>query len=261
VNRVFQKRAGLQNRITFTVGLVLVWQVLSANGILDSVLIPGPVDVYRALIRLGLDVFVGHTISTVSRAVAGFLIGVTVGVGLGIVVKFSAFGRFTIEPLVDTMRPVPPVALIPFFILIFGFSEVGRVVLVVLAVSVILAVATAEAIENMPETWFRFPVACGFNRLQLIGKVVLPGVVPFLKGPTRVALSVTLTLVIVSEFMGAQSGLGYLTNVSRVNLSTDVIMLAIIALGLSVQLLDKLLLIFFSTYTDWFEQIQRQNRN
>jgi ABC-type nitrate/sulfonate/bicarbonate transport system permease component len=248
--------AGLRNRLGFALCFVIVWWMLSKAGTLAPVLIPSPEEVLAAAQRLGLVALGNHILVTVGRSIAGFALGATLGIAIGVLIRFSRIAKAIFEPLVDAMRPVPAVALIPFFILIFGFSETGRIVLVLLAVAVILAIATAEAIESMPEAWFRYPVACGLRRRQVMTRVVLPGLVPFMKGPCRVALSVTLTIVIVSEFMGAQSGLGYLINVSRVNLSTDVIMLAVLLLGAVVQLLDTILVVAFNRASFWFIALQ-----
>jgi len=254
--RMIEKPAGLGTRLVFTFGFVIVWWALSKTGVLASVLIPAPGEVISAAERLGFMPLANHILFTVGRAIAGLILGSAIGITVGVLIRFNGVVKAIAEPLVDSMRPVPAVALVPFFILIFGFSETGRIVLVLVAVAVLLAVATAEAVVSMPEVWFRYPIACGLRRRDVMMRVVLPGLVPFLKGPCRVALSVTLTLVIVSEFMGAQAGLGYLINLSRVNLSTDVIMLAVLVLGIVAQVMDTVMVIAFNHGSFWFVGLQ-----
>jgi ABC-type nitrate/sulfonate/bicarbonate transport system permease component len=80
----------------------------------------------------------------------------------------------------------------------------------------------------------------------------LPGIVPWLIGPLRIALALSFTLVIASEFMGAQQGLGYLINVARVNLATATILLCVLLLGAIAQVLDVVLNAFMMRLSFWY---------
>lgn len=227
-------------RIRFTFFVVALWFVTSWFELVSPLLLPSPISVIGAALNIGWPL-AWHALATTARTLVGFLIGFGIGVLLGLATRYSRMAKLTLEPLFDASRPVPAIALVPFFILIFGFSEAGRVVLVATSVAIILAVAAAEATEAMPESWFRFPLVAGFSRRQIFYRIVVPAIVPWLRGPLRIALSLSFTLVIASEFMGAQQGLGYLINISRVNLATHTILLCVLMLGGIAQILDSML--------------------
>lgn len=242
----------VRQRLIFFGSLIIVWGFVTHFSLVNSLLLPSPLAVIEAAGNIGLAL-VGHSMATVGRALLGLLIGTVIGVFLGLLVRYNTIAKVMTEPFLDAARPVPVIALIPFFILIFGFSEIGRILLVLIAVTIIIAVATVEAIETMPEAWFRFPLVAGYSRKRIFMRVILPGLTPWLVGPIRIALSISFTLVIASEFMGAQAGLGYLINAARVNLATPTILLCILLLGILAQVLDSILYYLMSKLNFWYQ--------
>jgi ABC-type nitrate/sulfonate/bicarbonate transport system permease component len=239
------------NRLLFTCVVIALWFSVSWIGLVNPLLLPPPNSVGEAILNIG-PALGWHIFATTSRTLAGLIIGSSIGILLGLATRYSRVAKLTLEPLFDASRPVPAIALLPFFILIFGFSETGRIVLVAVSVTVILAVATAEAAEAMPEPWFRFALVSGFSRREIFRRVIVPGLIPWLRGPLRIALALSFTLVIASEFMGAQQGLGYLINVARVNLATPTILLCVLLLGAIAQMLDFVLNKMIMRMSFWY---------
>ena len=240
------------DRLLFTIGLIAIWSAAAASGYISDLLLPAPWDVVRAAQNIGWDI-VAHSLATTARVVAGLTVGAISGVFLGGLIRYSAIASKVIEPFLDASRPLPTIALLPFFILIFGFSEFGRVFLVALTSAIIFALAASEAIQAIPERWIRFPIISGQPKWKTFIRVIFPAIMPSLKGPARIALAVSFTLVIASEFMGAQTGLGYLINVARVNLATDTILMSVLLLGLIAQVFDLIVAWLFGRITRWYE--------
>jgi ABC-type nitrate/sulfonate/bicarbonate transport system permease component len=86
---------------------------------------------------------------------------------------------------------------------------------------------------------------------------LLPGATPWLSGPFRLALALSFTLAIAAEFMGAQTGLGFLINTARVNLATPTIWLAVLMIGLICQLADQVLVRVFNRLIAWYQTTDR----
>ncbi|MEI9988477.1 MAG: ABC transporter permease subunit [Rhizomicrobium sp.] len=171
---------------------------------------------------------------------------------LGLLVQYSPWAQRVFVPFLDAARPVPVIALLPVFILLFGFSEIGRVLLIVISTAVFVSIATNEAIAKIPEQWVRFARISGASRLFIYRHIILPGCIPFLGGAFRLSLAIAFTLTIAAEFMGAQIGLGYLINTARVNLAIPTVWLAILILGLLCQALDLVLDYVFRDLTSWY---------
>ena len=113
------------------------------------------------------------------------------------------------DPLVESIRPVPVIAMIPFFLMWFGIDETGKFILITLGVFAILVVSTVEAVRNVPSKYILAAQTLGASKWQRFRTIIVPAIVPELVGPLRVAAALSFTLVVAAEFMGAQTGIGY----------------------------------------------------
>ncbi|MCC7055104.1 MAG: ABC transporter permease subunit [Gemmatimonadaceae bacterium] len=238
-------------RLYWFVAFSAIWFGLAETGFVSSLLLPHPLDVLRAVGNIGWKLVL-HIVATTVRASVGFVVGFAAGVAIGFAIQYSLRVQRVFGPMIDAMRPVPALATLPLFILLFGFSELGRVCLIASGTAVFMATSTVEAVAKVPEQWTRFARVSGLDRRRVFRDVLAQGVVPLLVGPTRLAVALAFTLAIASEFMGAQSGLGYLINTARVNLAMPTIWLAVILLGLVSQAIDLLVTRFYGRSTGWY---------
>lgn len=163
-----------------------------------------------------------------------------------------------LDPIVQPSRAIPPVALLPFFILVFGFSEIGRIVLIALGTSLVVCVGTIEAINRVQPSIVKLGLILGLPRTRLYWRVIIPASLPELRGTLRIALALAITLVIVAEFLGVHRGLGYLINLSRVTLSTHTIVLSVILIGTLSWSLDRLIVVVFRIVFQWDRRSERE---
>jgi ABC-type nitrate/sulfonate/bicarbonate transport system permease component len=232
------------------VGFILIWVILSTFKIIDPLILPSPVRVLTAIHDVGLNLVL-HILFTIMRVVVGLLLGSILGITIGVLMQYYRNVYVILDGIVETFRPVPPVALLPFIILIFGFSEIGKVVIVSLGVSLVMVVDTIESIERVPASLIRLGLVSGISRFSLFKKIILPAAWPEMRSGFRIALALDFTLVIVSEFMGATFGMGYLINVSKITLTTPTIILSIIILGILGWTFDKALRYLFNKTCFW----------
>ena len=244
--------SGGRSKLTFIGVLVflLSWWIISSVQIINPLLLPSPIRVILAANDVGWTLL-WHIGATVTRVIVGLVAGILIGAFSGISMQFSRRVYVACDGLVETFRPVPPVALIPFFVLVFGFAEIGKLLIVTFGVSLIVVVITVEAIERVPAAIIRWGLVLGLSRFELFRGVILPAAWPEMRGGFRIALALSVTIVVVSEFMGASHGLGYLINVSKITLTTPTIFLAIILTGWIGWLLDRTLRIVFERTCRW----------
>ena len=207
-----------------------LWAALSGSGMVNSLLLPSPWRVLQAVGDIGPDLLL-HCGATIGRVAVSFSLGLLLGVTSAILMQYSRTAYGLLDGLVETFRPVPIVALVPFFILLFGFAEIGKILVATLGVGLVAVVTGVEAIERVPIGVVRWGVVCGLSRNALFRLVILPAAWPEMRAGFRVALASAVTLVVVAEFMGAQYGLGYLISVSKVTLSTHTLLLSAMLLG------------------------------
>lgn len=234
--------------------LLVVWYAVTKSGLIKTLYLPDPLSVLEAAYDTR-DTILLHTMTTLLRLIAGYLIGVCVGIFFGLLMKFSHIVDRLFYKLVETWRPVPPVALVPFFILWFGFSSFGKILLVSLGVALIMVVNTYEAVNNVKPIFIKAAYSLGAKKIAVFRTVIMPAILPELKAGLRISLAIGFGLVIVSEFMGADYGLGYLINISKITFSTQTILLAILIIGLIAVLLDQLVQRITNRLTAWAPKI------
>src|SRR5207249_1282021 len=101
---------------------------------------------------------------TTLRLVIGYFLGVIVGTAGGVLLRYSSVIDDTFYPLVESWRPVPTVALVPFFVLWFGFAEIGKILLVLLGVALVIIVTTYEAIGNIKPVYVKAAYSLGASK-------------------------------------------------------------------------------------------------
>ena len=232
--------------------LVGLWIALSEDGfgLVRPIKLPAPASVISAADR-HVGILLPDIASTLRRVITGFVGGAALGIGAGLAMSYSRKVFHFLNPLVEGMRPVPAIAMIPVFIMWFGLAERGKFLLVFLGVFVILIVSTVEAVKNVPKIYINAANTLGASKPLLFRRIVLPRIVPDLVGPLRVSLALTFTLVVAAEFMGAQSGLGYRLTIARSLFQTDLIFVGVILFGVLAGVFDMVLRRTLSYLTRW----------
>ena len=223
------------------VGLpLLAWIGIKAwFGISDRYL-PSPLSVWRAAEEIQPSVFL-HTLATAARILIGMVLGTVVALAIALTMcRYSAIRRLFL-PTVQSLRAVPAVATVPFFLIWFGFSESGKIIMVLLAVALNLLVAADHIIDETPEKYSVALRGLGHSVGEFPVSVALPLIVQRLLPALRTAAATIFGVVVVSELLGAQLGLGYLIQTSYATYSIHVIFMATIILGLLNVMFDAAL--------------------
>lgn len=231
--------------------LFLLWYVATEIlQLVPSLFFPSPSQVWFKLVDTRSSL-AKHAILTLLRVLASFAGGSLLGVLVGLAMSRWRLLYAALEPLIELLRPVPPIALIPFFILWFGIGTSGKLVLAGLGCFMVMVIQTIEAVRNVPTRWINAALSLGATSSYSYRTVVVPAIVPELIAGARVALALAFALMIAAELMGAQAGLGYLIMVARRSLNTDVILLGILIVGFEAWICDRVLGVFTSHATKW----------
>jgi ABC-type nitrate/sulfonate/bicarbonate transport system permease component len=211
--------------------------------------LPGLGSIYQALIDIG-PLWIVHIVATVSRTIIGFALGLVLGIGLALAL-FRVNALVWLMPTVHAVRAVPAVAIVPFFLLWFGFSEIGRYLLVVLGLGLNVLVACADTVETPRETDRVLFRNFGAPLNTRVLRYWLPRVLENLLPTLRFGIALALGVIVVSEMLGAQSGLGYLMQTSRSTFSLNVIFLCAAMLGVIATVLDAVLQALWGNVVTW----------
>jgi len=246
----------LARRAIVPVALIVIWIVVSELRLVEAVYVPSPQDLWNALVGLSGQLPAAFA-SSVSMTLLGFVIGVTIGVGSGLLMAYSVLARDLLSDLLSIIRPVPVFALIPLFALWFGIGPMPQVALIALGTSVVLGVTTLDAIRNVSPVHIKAALTLGANRGAIYRSVIIPSVLPHLLGSIRVAAAASWGLDVAAEFLGAQEGLGYMMIVRQQYLDTAGIVLICIIYSLLALILDFLLRLAERPLTRWTERSNR----
>ncbi|WP_415146876.1 ABC transporter permease [Limimaricola cinnabarinus] len=173
-----------------------------------------------------------HIGASLLRVLAGFSLGALVGIPLGYAMGLSGWFRGWFDPIVEFMRPVPPLALIPLVIIWFGIWETGKVVLLFLAALWVMAIAARAGVSGVRISKIHAAYSLGASKWQILRHVIVPNSLPEIFTGARVAMGVCWGTVVAAELVAAQMGAGMMIIAAAKFQLTDIVMMGIILIGL-----------------------------
>lgn len=204
---------------------------------------PSPGDTWRGFNLLRTDGFAGftlweHTRTSLWRVVRGMFFGSLLGVPIGMAMGLSSRLRGFFDTPVELFRPIPPLALLPLFILWFGTGDSASVRLLIFASIWIMIIAARAGVRTVNLSKVRAAYSLGASRTQILLRVILPNALPELFTGVRVALGVSWGTLVAAELVGAESGLGNMIFRARPFFRLDVMVVGVIVIALIGVLMD-----------------------
>jgi len=150
-----------------------------------------------------------HSINTIGRLVRGLALGGGVGLLLGLAMSWSPWSRRLVDLPIQFLRGLPLLAMVPLFQLWFGIRYTGEVLFVAYGIGVIFFAGTVNAVRNVPQIYIDNARSFGASRAMLYRTVILPAIFPAMRSTILLSLGAGWGAVLGAEYLGAQSGLGY----------------------------------------------------
>jgi len=217
---------------------IFSWALFAANFAYPD-LVPSPSDTLKTatgMIRSG-DLFV-HVGVSLERVLVGYVVGCILGVLTGALIgRVKIVGQFA-EPLLQLMRPISPVALVPLSIIWFGIGDMSRYFIIFYGVVIIMIMNTAAGVSATPNIRLNAARCLGASRQQIFRRIIIPSAVPYILTGMRVSLGFAFMGIVAAEMIAAQSGIGYLIMQSRMLLRTDIMFVGLVTLGVLGAVID-----------------------
>lgn len=173
-----------------------------------------------------------HMFWSLFRVTLGFLTGALIGIPLGYAMGLSGWARGWFDPIVEFMRPIPPLALIPLVIIWFGIGEQGKIVLLFLAALWIMAIAARSGVAGVNISKIHAAYSLGASKWQILRHVIIPNSLPDIFTGARVAMGVCWGTVVAAELVAASEGTGMMImDASRFSLM-DIVIIGIVMIGI-----------------------------
>ena len=216
------------------------WAVVVASG---SVVVPTPWQVVTGTVELIRDgTLWEHIFASLLRVGVGFGLAVVVAVPLGLWMGWKRGAFLMLNPLVQMLRPISPIAWIPIAILWFGVGNVSPIFLIFLSSVFPMVVQTVNGVHTIEKRYLRAAANFGVSRSVLFRQVVIPAALPQIIVGMRIGLGVAWLVVVAAEMIALRSGLGYLIIDSRnAGNRYDLVIAGMIIIGLIGLLLDGLM--------------------
>ncbi len=174
----------------------------------------------------------GHLWASLQRVLLGFFFGSIVGIPLGYAMGLSGWFRGWFDPIVEFMRPVPPLALIPLVIIWFGIWETGKIILLFLAALWIMTIAARSGVSGVRISKIHAAYSLGASKWQILRHVIIPNSLPEIFTGARVAMGVCWGTVVAAELVAAEKGAGMMIIAASKFQMTDVVVMGIILIGI-----------------------------
>lgn len=245
--RQARRRARTRRLVTGAAGLIglaVVWQI-AAMLIGDAVFLPTVTQTVHAFLHYWDRPYPSQgkplwydAVTSLRRIVVGFAIGVVAGVTLGAAMSASRVVRHLVDPVIEVLRPLPPLAFIPLFIIWFGIGELPKEVLIVIGVTPIMAVTSVVALDEVPEDLLLCARTLGASRLYTLLHVQVRSALPGILTGMRICMAGAWTSIVAAELIAATSGLGYLIGQAGDYLNIALVFSGLICIALIALALD-----------------------
>ena len=194
----------------FVVVLLGLWETLSRLKLINAVLFPPVTTILGRFLDLWVDgTFLANLLPTLGRMGLGYAIAAVVGISLGTVMGFWSGIYDRLEPLLEFIRPLPPVAVIPVFILFLGIGEEMKVASVVFGCIWPILLNTVDGVRGVHPIIVEVARIYQFSTWRTLRAVVLPAALPQIMAGLRTGLTIALIVALVSEMVATTRGLGF----------------------------------------------------
>lgn len=218
--------------ITFFV-LVVLWQLTAIFSGWDETVFPGPAIVLKSMWELIANGWLfKHSAASLFRVTVGFYLAILLGFPLGILLGRNMLFYDILNPVIQFLRPISPLAWIPLAMLWFGIGDLPAIFLIFLSSFFPILVSTVAAVFGIRKTYFQVAANFNFSRYETVTLVIIPAILPSFFTALRISVAIAWLVVVAAEMIAVKSGLGYLILDSRNALRMDYVMDAMIMIGL-----------------------------
>jgi ABC-type nitrate/sulfonate/bicarbonate transport system permease component len=236
--------------------IFVIWEVSSRLGLLDPIFVPPLSEVLKTLYE---QLFVTHELLvhmgySFARAGIGFTLAAIVGIAVGILMgRFRAVENF-VDPLISVLFPTPKLAIFPLMMVFLGVGDASKVALIFLGCFFPIVISTYTGVKNVDKYFIWNARTKGASHRQVLWTVVFPAAMPFVFAGLRVATSTAFLLIVASELIAANEGLGYLIIYAQHTFNPTLMFSGVLMVAAMGFIVDRLLLALGRWLFNWQEK-------
>lgn len=251
--------------ISILTGLTLLgaWWIASALNVVSPVFLPSPPVVAAAFGTLFTTGFVDSTLlehlaASLGRVLGALAVSLSLGIPVGLLIALSRVGRGVLDPIVEFLRPLPPLAYLPLIIIWVGIGEASKVTVIALSMLPPIILSTSAGVKAVPKDFVNAARAFGATRTQVLTRVLLPASVPSILTGIRIALGTGWSTLVAAELVAATRGLGFMIQSAAQFLVTDIVIAGIVVIAIIAFALEWLARLIERRFVPWADPLRRR---
>jgi NitT/TauT family transport system permease protein len=234
------------------IALVVLWEFVSRSGFVNSALFPPPSHVAVAFWGMAkAGILFSDLRDSLWRLFAGLFLGSAIAVILGLLTGRLKIFSALFSPIIQILRPLPPVAIIPLVIVWFGIDDGAKIFSIAFAVFFPVWLNTHIGVLQIPQTFLWSAKLLTNSSFKILSEIVFPAALPFIIAGIRTGIALSFIMIFVSELSGASSGLGYRISVTQMSYRIDEMMAALITLGALGAITDQTFIFYAEKFFPW----------
>jgi NitT/TauT family transport system permease protein len=226
--------------IAMPIVLLVVWEAVCRGGLVSPIMLPSPSAIVVKWVEwlLSGELLV-DVLGSMGRVTGGFLLGAGLALPLGLFMGASPRTYEYFNPIIQVLRPIPPIAWIPMSILWFGLGNPPAIFLISLGAFFPVLMNTIAGVQNVDGIYLRAARNLGAGRGTMFRRVILPAATPYILAGIRIGIGTAFIVVIVSEMIAVNNGLGYRILEAREFMWSDKIIAGMVTIGLLGLAIDQ----------------------
>ena len=224
--------------VAFIAALLIIWQIAIAYE--PAHLLPGPWGVVGGIVDLARhQLLLKYIVASLFRVTWGFLLAAVLAIPLGLTIGWYRRAEMAVNPIIEILRPISPLAWIPIAILWFGVGDLAAISLIFMGCFLPLLLTAINAVHGIPAVYLNAGRNFGLSPANLVFQVLYPAVMPQLIIGLRITLGVAWLVVVAAEMIAVNSGLGFLIIDARnAGNRYDLVLAGMVLIGIIGLLLD-----------------------
>lgn len=216
-------------------GFFVLWQLAVMLGVPGFSEISTPVTVVHTFFTdfAFSGKYWGSWVVSFRRVAYGFVVAQVLGIPLGLALGTSRKFRYAVYPLIEILRPIPPLAWVPLSILFWPTNELSIVFITFIGAFFIIVINVFEGVRTIRKEHYWLALSLGAPRLYVFRRVIIPAVIPSIAVGMTLGIAVTWNVVIAAEMIASNTGLGRLTWEGYVSQTPPIVLIGMISIGVA----------------------------
>lgn len=233
-----------------------LWELVARSGIFPAILLPPATAVlYTLVIKVADGTLVTPILFTLYTAMSGFLIASIVAIPAGLLLGWQRWLYRVFEPLVESLRPIPAVAIIPIAIIFLGVGLTSRIAIVTYSSFFLIFINALYGVYGIDKLMFLSLQSIGMKQSTIFRKLIIPGSMPFVFAGLRLALVVSIILSVATEMLFGNIGIGHFLMSSVEHFRYQSLYAGVLSLSILGYTLNKIFLILERRVIGWSQEL------